>query len=348
MKTLAIILLSAVSFVNAIFSDASAQIPEKLYQKALVKEEGEGALLEAISIYNQVADDQNAEKTLQAKALLHIGMCYEKLGKQEAVKAYQRVVSNFPEQKNEVTIAMERLSKLSVMDSPKEITIKQINPATDYTCSISSDGVYLAQTDWGTGNVQVRNLKTGEKQMVTNDATWITPMEYAESTLISPDGKRIAYKWFNKSEIEELRVVKMDSPVPTILYTGIKGDYLTPELWFPDGRNMIFQKYNTESRIWQLFSVNTGSREIKLLKENAPDRSFQANVSLSPDGKQLAFDFANPSDERKYDINSLSLEKKDESSLVRHPAHDRLLGWLPGRMNFFLPATGREQPMYGQ
>ena len=75
-----------------------AQTPEQLYQKGLMKEEGEGALQDAINLYSQVADNLNADQSLQAKALLHIGMCYEKLGTKEATKAYQRLVNTFPNQ----------------------------------------------------------------------------------------------------------------------------------------------------------------------------------------------------------------------------------------------------------
>src|SRR4030042_5923119 len=80
-----------------------AQTPEQLYQKGLTKEEGEGALQDAINLYNQVADNLNADKALQAKALLHIGMCYEKLGMKEATKAYQRLVNTYPDQTEMVT-----------------------------------------------------------------------------------------------------------------------------------------------------------------------------------------------------------------------------------------------------
>ena len=90
-----------------------SQSPEQIYQKGLMKEEGEGALQAAIDLYDQIADNSSTDKSLQAKALLHIGMCYEKLGNQEAVKAYQRLVNNFPGQKSEVAIARERLSSFN-------------------------------------------------------------------------------------------------------------------------------------------------------------------------------------------------------------------------------------------
>ena len=90
-----------------------AQTPEQLYQKGLMKEEGEGAMEDAIRLYNQIADNPNADQSLRAKALLHIGKCYERMDTREAVKVYQRLVNNFPSHKNEVAFAWERLNRLT-------------------------------------------------------------------------------------------------------------------------------------------------------------------------------------------------------------------------------------------
>jgi dipeptidyl aminopeptidase/acylaminoacyl peptidase len=54
------------------------------------------------------------------------------------------------------------------------------------------------------------------------------------------------------------------------------------------------------------------------------------NLSLSPDEKQIAFDFPNSSENGKYDIFLLSVDLKSEIPIIKHPANDRLLGWLPG------------------
>jgi len=105
----------------------TAQTPEELYQKGLMKEEGEGALQDAIKLYSQIADNSDADQSLRAKALLHIGLCYEKMGTEEAVKAYQRIVDNFPTQKNEVAIARERLSSLLPIAEKASVTTPELS-----------------------------------------------------------------------------------------------------------------------------------------------------------------------------------------------------------------------------
>jgi len=72
-----------------------------LFQKALAKERGEGNLEEAIVLYKKVVEEAKDE-SLAAKAQLRIGICYEKLGKQEAQKAYQMVIDNYPQQTDTV------------------------------------------------------------------------------------------------------------------------------------------------------------------------------------------------------------------------------------------------------
>jgi Tol biopolymer transport system component len=323
-----VFLVTAMVAVNT-FSSV-AQTPEQLYQKGLMKEEGEGNLQDAINLFNQVADNPKADKSIQAKALLHIGMCHEKLGNQEAVKAYKKLVSNFPAQKNEVAIARERLSKLVTPETTKEIAIRLVNSESDYTSSISADGEYLALADWETGNLAIRNLKTGEKKLITNDATWIEPMQYIEYTLISPDGKQVAYEWYNPEGVIELRLIKVDTQIPAILYTCTKDEIVIPRLWFPDCKKLIAQRYNGNTKIMQLFSVDITNRDVQVLKENT-SKSYKINMSLSPDEKQIAFDFPNPSDQSLFDINLLSLDTKKEFQVIKHPANDHLIGWIPGR-----------------
>jgi len=46
-----------------------AQNYEQIYQKGLIKEEGEGALQDAIALYNQIADNSNAEKSFMLHPL---------------------------------------------------------------------------------------------------------------------------------------------------------------------------------------------------------------------------------------------------------------------------------------
>ena len=70
-----------------------SQQAEKLFQQGMMKEEAEGNLEEAIDLYKKVVSDVSAKRSVRANALMHVGICYEKLGKGNALNAYQKIIS---------------------------------------------------------------------------------------------------------------------------------------------------------------------------------------------------------------------------------------------------------------
>ena len=90
-------LVFAMMFVVA-SSACAQQTAGVLLQSGLYKEDVNGDLEAAIAIYERVLKDFPQDRTHAAKALLHIGLCYEKLGRDEARKAYERVVREFADQ----------------------------------------------------------------------------------------------------------------------------------------------------------------------------------------------------------------------------------------------------------
>ncbi|MBE0680257.1 MAG: PD40 domain-containing protein [Bacteroidales bacterium] len=256
MKTIVLTAILITVFIAVNVHPSAAQSPEQLYQKGLMKEEGEGALQAAIDLFSKVADNSNADKSLQAKALLHIGMCYEKMGMQEAIKAYQRLVNNYPAQKIEVSFARERLSMLvQVTDKvsetpliPKFTKIKiptRLLPAV----RLSPDGKTLAH--------------------VADKKLWITPL----TGNVGPDfpGKPVQ---LNTGDVE-------------VEWTGLA--------WSGDGKWIAFNdmgskdKPEAEKLNQGIFVIPSGGGKPKKVIENYRDtRVVNYRISLSPDGKTLA------------------------------------------------------------
>jgi len=167
---------------------------------------------------------------------------------------------------------------------------------------------------------------------VTNDATWIDSVEYVEYSRISPDGKQFAYTWYHKNINYELRLKRSISEKPITLYS-CKGfdEYITPGVWFSDGKRLIAQRSNNKSRALDLLSIDINTGVIDVLKEIPPGIPFMANLALSPDERYLAYDLPKLTDNSMFDINIISLDNRQESCIIEHPANDRLIGWLPGR-----------------
>ncbi len=234
-------------------------------------------------------------------------------------------------------LPLEKLAQKNEKENlrePEGIKIRQVwtGNEVDNSGKVSADGKYLSFTNWETGNLTIRDLKTGKNIQLTNEATWDRPQQYVEFSMISPDGKQVAYLWYNdrgEKGYYELRLIQVGNQTSTILYSCNKNEYMVPELWSLDNKKIIVQNY-IGNTIWQLCSIDITTGEVKVLKEQSKPL-WIPNVSLSPDEKYIAFDFPNLSDNSNYDIYLMPVDSKNELPLIEHPATDRLLGWLPGR-----------------
>jgi len=88
------------------------QSAKELYEAALFKKDADGDMLGAIKLFNEIVEQYPNNRNIAAKALLSMGMCYEKLGMTQALNKYQDVINKYPEQRDEVNAAKERLSYL--------------------------------------------------------------------------------------------------------------------------------------------------------------------------------------------------------------------------------------------
>jgi len=96
-----------------IFSNLSSQqTAGELFERALYMEEAKGDLQKAIELYQKILKQFPENREVAAMAQLHIALCYEKLGLEEAQKAYQKVIDNYPEQTEAIKVAKEKLSLL--------------------------------------------------------------------------------------------------------------------------------------------------------------------------------------------------------------------------------------------
>ncbi len=88
---------------------------EKLYQEAWYKETALNDFKGAVVLYKKIVEEYTEDKTITAKALLQIGGCYEKSGKNlatQAVQTYERIINDYPEQEEIANKARARLNEL--------------------------------------------------------------------------------------------------------------------------------------------------------------------------------------------------------------------------------------------
>jgi len=190
-----LLILLSVVFV---FAFQTSDDLKTLYEKAKYTMETKGDLQEAQTIFEQIVGNETADRSLRAKAQLHIGMCKEKLGLKEAINAYQEVVNSYPEQHGEVAVAKQRLSVLS--NALKKIVhqpgFKKIRmPSKPGNGVLSLDGEKMAFIMDGSVWIipvsgEVDPYIAGEPKMLTNDiGAWDMNSTFAWSG----DGKWIAF-----------------------------------------------------------------------------------------------------------------------------------------------------------
>jgi Tol biopolymer transport system component len=342
---IALLFLSPLSSSQEVPPQESA---EKLYEAALFKKEAEGDLEGAIKIFQRIVEEFATKRKIAAKAQLQIGKCLEKLGLEEAMKAYQKVIDNYPDQTEAVLEAREKISILlrtqDVLEKrDTEFKIKQIwaAPDTDHYGAPSKDGRYLSYVDWRTGDLALFEIATGNKRHLTKEAHWGDPSEYAFYSIISPDGKRVAYSWYGLHSNYGLRVIGIDGTGRRTLYSDEEYE-VHPVDWSSDGKQILVQRYNNKGGPAQILWISALDGSVRVLKTLEEAQRMGHCMSHSPDDCYIAYEVSVKEDFGNYDIHLLATDGSSEIPLIKHKANDRLLGWAPGRKDvlFLSDRTG--------
>jgi len=335
MKTIRITLLAgALAMLAGV--PALTQSGQDLFQQALVKEQADGDLRAAIAIYERIVRDFRGDRTLAAKALVQMGRCHEKLGSQEAQKAYEQVLKSYADQAEAAGYARARLAAMR-QSSPAsaEPTIRarrllagHYPDQVEFSGGPTPDGRTLVHMDPTGVNLSVRDLATGASRLITN---WSFEKGYMMgSEIVSPDGRRVAYAWQRLASPEqpsgrmELRVVGIDGSGDRMLREERR---IYPTSWSRDGRHIaaeIRQSDDSASEIaW--VSVEDGSKR----SLGAFPRA-SGPTSHSPGDRFVTVEFQVQEDSGRRDISLLSTKDGSVLPLVDHPDDDTLIGWVPG------------------
>ncbi len=327
-------------------SGAGRQSADQLYKSGLYEEEVGGDLQKAIGIYQDLLKRFPDSRGIAAMAQLHIGLCHQKLGTKEAEKAFQKVIDNYPEQSEAVREAKAKLSLLLgsrtlTKAGDAEFKLRQVwaGPGVDTEGSVTLDGRYLSFVDWETGDLAVRDLASGTNRRLTNKGTWEQSPEFAMLSIWSRDGRRIAYQWYGKDDVLELRVYDTkDGSIRTIQRSKSANDWAQACAWSPDGRSVLVVYYleatATKGRETRLAFISVEDGSMKSLRGHFETLTALSNspngFTLSADGSFIAYD-APPSDEDtgNRDIYLISLRDGTEQRLVEHPVNDEVISWTP-------------------
>ena len=327
----------ALALALAVVAEAPAQRTASTdldvqFKAAQQKEIVDGDLKGAINQYLAVVAHAGTNRALAAQALLRAAECYRKQGDAQARNTYERIVREYPDQKESVSLARERLGN----DAPGA-SIHGMNEQRVWTGqqpqAVSADGRFLSYQDERTGNLVVRDLTTGTDRVVTGNPLSTTPVPEFKATqsAFSRDGRHVAYVWAATGRRTELRLADLRAPgvpSPRVLYQGAEDqDWFVPDDWSPDGRWIAITAGRKDQTSF-LGLVSTADGSLTVLKSMG--WGGPAKVSFSPDGRYIAFDHPVGDDANaQHDIAVLSADGHREVPAVVHPSDDVLLGWSP-------------------
>ncbi|NOY57380.1 MAG: tetratricopeptide repeat protein [Calditrichaeota bacterium] len=275
--------LSLCILISALDSQAQGE----LFQAGWYAEFVEGDLGKAISFYQQIVKDFPDEKAWSAKALLRLGLCYEKLGRNGAIDVYQKIIADLPEEKDIAALAKKRLSLLRGKKSVNDLVKYYFDrTGVDPLSSVSFDRKFLARTDWTSGNLVIEDVETKQVKKLTH-TDWSRSSEYGLQPVWSRDGKFIAFSWFRKPSFLELRIISLiDGKIQTI-YSD-PNLYIYPQDWHPDGRGILCEVYDFNREPANRLALI--SLKNKKLRELIPASANSRGFMFSPDGKFIAYD----------------------------------------------------------
>jgi len=325
--------------LSAAFLGAQTSTAAGRFQQAISLMETKGDYQAAIHLFEEIV--KGPDRGLAARSLVYIGLCYERLRKDQAQAAYQRVIRDFREQADAVAQARARLAALGpAAGDTTAPTSRRIWAGDDIGgySALSADGQRLSFIDSETGDLALRELSSGQTRRLTKNVAPYQP-GMARFSLQSPDGKLVAYVWLAPGEDSELRVAGADGSPSRVLYRNADLVYPEPVDWSSDGARILalFHRKDNTNQIAIVSTRDGTARVIKTLDWRYPEL-----MSLSPDGRFVAYDFPPQEDSIDRDIYVIATDGSQETRLVDHVANDASPLWTPDgqRIVFTSDRTG--------
>jgi len=294
----------------------------------------DGDLNGAIKQYRVIVDRFGAERAVAATALVRMAECYEKLGSADARSVYEQVLREYADQKEALALARARLGSNGFGAGTTAMALRKVwtaGPHVEPNGTVSPDGRYVSYTDSTTGDLALHDLVTNTDRRLTNKGTWAQSHEAAFWSVISRDGKQVAYAWFNGKDRYEVRVANLTTvgfPQPRRVIDNEDIQYIAPKDWSPDG-TWIAVQLRRKDRTEQIGVVGVQDGLLRVLKSTDWGGATNTKILFSPDGRYVAYDLPDGEPHKPRDVFILAVDGSREVPAVVNPAADRIMGWSP-------------------
>lgn len=264
-----------------------------------------------------------------AKALIRMADCYQKLGDGEARKTYERVLRDFSDQKEAVTIARSKLGSADSTRHAKGDRAVWTGRDVDLFGTVSPDGRFLTYVDWQgkTANLVLRDLEAGTNRFLTSSVSYDSG--FAEWSAISRDGEQVAYSWTENRGSNQVRLASLKGhgvPTSRRVMQGEVNGHIRPFDWSPDARWLAVE-VEREDRSSQigLLAVQDGS--LRVLK--SVDWRGVGKMVFSPDGLYVAYDLATTDTGKHSQVFVMAIDGSRETAVVSDQTKNHVMGWSP-------------------
>jgi Tol biopolymer transport system component len=194
----------------------------------------------------------------------------------------------------------------------------------------SRDGRWLSYVDSSSGDLAVRDLKSGAERFVTRKRP-TQDGEFAYFSVISQDGTTAAFAWFNDEGFYDLRLAEVpahgEAPKPPrVLYRNREAGFVQPCAFSPDGKQVLtlFFRRDNISQIALVSTEDGATRTLKSLNWVYPKR-----MDFSPDGRWIVYDNLSADNAEERDIFVLAVDGSSETRLLEGSANDLFPLWSP-------------------
>jgi Tol biopolymer transport system component len=153
--------------------------------------------------------------------------------------------------------------------------------------------------------------------------------QYAEVSVISRDGKQVAYAWYDDTIGRYgLQIANLNGdPNPRHVFDRADIQWISPQDWSPDGKWIVARLSAKErnSKMGQigLIAVQDGSLRV-LNVVGSPD-----GIHFSADGQYLAYDRLRSDTSSVRHLFLLSTAGSREIPVVAGPTQEKMVGWSP-------------------
>jgi Tol biopolymer transport system component len=287
---------------------------------AMETETVKGDLRAAIEQYKAIAAGR--DRALAAKALMRMAECYQKLGDGEARATYARIVREFADQKDEVAVARTRLAGTAADSRGPGERLVPLDPTVVFPGTVSADGRFVSYANRRSGDVFVRDLSTGMDRPIRR----ATPSERGSYSVMSRDGKQVAFTWAAGSG-KESRILVANAQgtgapeARPLALSGVASIMLLD--WSPDGKWLAAFM---PGGVGLVSAVDGTLRIVKSGKFSPVTRS----IFFSPDSKSIAYnvDVDGTSGESRIYVTAIDGTPR-ENVVVDHPSENLIMGWSP-------------------